>query len=150
MIGHLDGLWHDYLPAHVEKFPDLHDSFWMAAKQASTVKSSLDVEEAWKLLTLIDRVAEMWKATGGPGADARPMMTSLRLRPIDRCGPAGCSAPRARRRPQLPWRWASPVGGCSATSTRWRSPGARWRQPSSRRSAPGRDMELPATLAEGR
>ena len=66
VIEHLDGLWHDYFkPEHVEQFPDLHDRFWMAAKQASTVKGSLDVEEARKLLTLIDGIGEMWTATGG-------------------------------------------------------------------------------------
>ena len=67
VIGHLDCLWHDYFkPNHVEKFPDLHDTFWMAAKQASTVKGSLDVEEAKKLLTMINRIGEMWTETGGP------------------------------------------------------------------------------------
>jgi nickel superoxide dismutase len=67
VIDHLDCLWHDYFkPNHVEQFPDLHDSFWMAAKQASTVKGSTDVEEAKKLLTMIDRIGEMWTATGGP------------------------------------------------------------------------------------
>jgi nickel superoxide dismutase len=67
VIGHLDDLWHDYFkPVHLEKYPDLHDTFWHATKQASTVKGSLDVEEARKLLTMIDRIDEMWKATGGP------------------------------------------------------------------------------------
>ena len=67
VIDHLDCLWHDYFkPNHVEQFPDLHDRFWMAAKQASTVKGSLDVEDAKKLLTMIDGIGEMWTATGGP------------------------------------------------------------------------------------
>jgi nickel superoxide dismutase len=67
VIGHLDCLWHDYFkPNHKEQFPDLHDTFWMASKQASTVKGSLDVDEARKLLTMINRIGEMWTATGGP------------------------------------------------------------------------------------
>jgi len=64
---HLDVLWHDYFkPAHLEKYPDLHDTFWHATKQASTVKGSLEVGEARKLLTMIDRIGVMWKETGGP------------------------------------------------------------------------------------
>ena len=67
VIGPLDDLWHDYFkPAHLENYPELHDTFWHAAKQASTVKGSLEVEEARKLLTMIDRIGEMWRATGGP------------------------------------------------------------------------------------
>jgi hypothetical protein len=30
------------------------------------VKGSLDVEEAKTLLVMIDKVGDMWKATGGP------------------------------------------------------------------------------------
>jgi nickel superoxide dismutase len=64
---HIDVMWHDYFkPEHVEKFPDLHDVCWQASKQASKVKQSLDIAEAKKLLELIDRIDEMWKATGGP------------------------------------------------------------------------------------
>ncbi len=64
---HLDVLWHDYFkPEHLEKFPDLHDTFWKAAKQASTVKASLDMAEGQKLLDLIDKIDEAWRKTGGP------------------------------------------------------------------------------------
>ena len=63
---HLDVLWHDYFkPEHVEKFPELHDLFWKAAKQASAVKASLDQAEAAKLLDLIDRIDEIWRKSGG-------------------------------------------------------------------------------------
>ena len=66
---HIDVMWHDYFkPEHVEKFPDLHDVCWKAAKQASLVKRSLDIAEAEKLLTLIDRIDHMWRETGGPGS----------------------------------------------------------------------------------
>ena len=64
---HIDVMWHDYFkPEHFERFPDLHDICWRASKQASQVKRSLDVDEAQKLLDLIDRIDEMWRATGGP------------------------------------------------------------------------------------
>ena len=63
----LDVLWHDYFkPEHLEQFPDLHETFWKAAKQASKVKHTVDADAARELLALIDRVDEMWKATGGP------------------------------------------------------------------------------------
>jgi nickel superoxide dismutase len=64
---HVDVMWHDYFkPEHVEKFPDLHEVCWKAAKQASLVKRTVDLGEAQKLLELIDRIDEMWKATNGP------------------------------------------------------------------------------------
>jgi nickel superoxide dismutase len=64
---HLDVLWHDYFkPEHLENYPDLHETFWKATKQASKVKQSLDAGAAKELLTMIDTIDEMWKATGGP------------------------------------------------------------------------------------
>ena len=64
---HLDVLWHDYFkPEHLEKYPDLHETFWKATKQASKVKQSLDAGAAKELLSMIDGIDEMWKATGGP------------------------------------------------------------------------------------
>ena len=64
---HIDVMWHDYFkPEHLEKFPDLHDVCWKASKQASQVKRTLDLDEAQKLLDLIDKIDNMWKETGGP------------------------------------------------------------------------------------
>jgi nickel superoxide dismutase len=64
---HLDVLWHDYFkPEHLEKFPDLHETFWKATKQASKVKQSLDAGAARELLSMIDRIDEIWIETGGP------------------------------------------------------------------------------------
>ena len=63
---HLDVLWHDYFkPEHLEQYPDLHETFWKATKQASKVKQSLDLGAARELLSMIDAIDEMWKATGG-------------------------------------------------------------------------------------
>ena len=64
---HIDVMWHDYFkPEHVEKFPDLHEVCWKAAKQASQVKRTVDLDEAQKLLDLIDKIDQMWRETGGP------------------------------------------------------------------------------------
>lgn len=63
---HISVLWSDYFkPEHVEQFPDLHEVCWKALKQCSTVKRSLDAADAQTLLDMIDRIDEMWKATGG-------------------------------------------------------------------------------------
>ena len=63
---HLDVLWHDYFkPEHTEKFPELHELFWKAAKQASAVKASVDIADATKLLEMIDKIDDIWKKTGG-------------------------------------------------------------------------------------
>jgi nickel superoxide dismutase len=63
---HLDVLWHDYFkPEHTEKFPELHELFWKAAKQASAVKASIDIADATKLLDMIDKIDDIWKKTGG-------------------------------------------------------------------------------------
>jgi nickel superoxide dismutase len=64
---HLDVLWHDYFkPEHIEVVPNLHELFWSATKQVSKVKASTSLDDARKLLDLIDEVDAAWKATGGP------------------------------------------------------------------------------------
>jgi nickel superoxide dismutase len=64
---HLDVLWHDYFkPEHLDRFPNLHETFWNAAKQASKVKHTIDAGEAKRLLELIDEVDRMWIESGGP------------------------------------------------------------------------------------
>ena len=70
---HLDVLWHDYFkPEHLEKFPELHDLFWKAAKQASAVKASLDQAEAMKLLDMIDKIDDIWRKSGGQEKSRMP------------------------------------------------------------------------------
>jgi nickel superoxide dismutase len=65
---HLDVLWHDYFkPEHLETVPNLHQLFWDANKQTSKVKASVNIDDAKKLLDLIDQVDAAWKATGGEG-----------------------------------------------------------------------------------
>ncbi|HEY4963742.1 MAG TPA: superoxide dismutase, Ni [Candidatus Saccharimonadales bacterium] len=61
---HLMVLWADYFkPVHLEKYPDLHEKFWLAIKQASEVKQHLDVGAADKLLEQIDEISKIFWAT---------------------------------------------------------------------------------------
>ncbi len=61
---HLWVLWSDYFkPEHLEKYPDLHDKFWKATKQASECKHHNEPEEGKKLLEMIDEIAEIFWAT---------------------------------------------------------------------------------------
>jgi nickel superoxide dismutase len=64
---HLWVLWTDYFkPEHLEKYPDLHDLFWRATKQAGNCKKSVDSAEGQKLLDLIAEIDEVFKATRRP------------------------------------------------------------------------------------
>lgn len=61
---HLLVLWADYFkPEHLEKFPELHEKFWLAIKQASEVKHHLDVKDADKLIEQIDEIADIFWQT---------------------------------------------------------------------------------------
>jgi nickel superoxide dismutase len=61
---HLWVLWTDYFkPEHLEKYPDLHDMFWKATKQAGQCKKTTDPAEAQKLLDMIDDIATVFAET---------------------------------------------------------------------------------------
>lgn len=61
---HLSVLWTDYFkPPHVEQFPQLHDLFWRAIKQAGDAKKSVDPADGQKLLDLIDEIAGIFAET---------------------------------------------------------------------------------------
>jgi nickel superoxide dismutase len=61
---HLWVLWTDYFkPEHLEKYPDLHDKFWQATKQAGICKKTVDPAEGQKLLDMIDEIAEIFWET---------------------------------------------------------------------------------------
>jgi nickel superoxide dismutase len=61
---HLWVLWTDYFkPEHLEQYPDLHDLFWRATKQAGMTKKTVDPTEGQKLLDLIDEIAKIFWAT---------------------------------------------------------------------------------------
>jgi nickel superoxide dismutase len=54
-------LWTDYFkPQHLELFPDLHTTFWNAAKLCSFNKQNVDVAKAEELQTACTKVAEMF------------------------------------------------------------------------------------------
>lgn len=61
---HLWVLWTDYFkPEHLEAYPNLHELFWSATKQAGAVKKSVSPDESKKLLDLIDEISEIFWAT---------------------------------------------------------------------------------------
>lgn len=61
---HLWVLWTDYFkPEHLEKFPQLHDIFWRATKQAGQTKKSVDPKDGQRLLDMIDEIDSIFKKT---------------------------------------------------------------------------------------
>jgi nickel superoxide dismutase len=61
---HLWVLWTDYFkPEHLEKYPNLHDLFWKATKQAGECKHHLEPAEGQKLLDQIDEIAKIFWET---------------------------------------------------------------------------------------
>jgi nickel superoxide dismutase len=61
---HLWVLWTDYFkPEHLEKYPDLHDKFWKATKEAGLAKKSQDPEQGQKLLDAIDELGKIFWET---------------------------------------------------------------------------------------
>lgn len=63
---HLLVLWTDYFkPEHLEKFPNLHETFWKAAKACSACKQEIDLEHATELLDAVKAVHTMfWESKG--------------------------------------------------------------------------------------
>src|SRR4029450_12494619 len=61
---HLWVLWTDYFkPNHLEQFPQLHDLFWRATKQAGEARHTMNPADQQKLLDLIDEIAEIFHKT---------------------------------------------------------------------------------------
>jgi len=55
-------LWSDYFkPEHLEKFPQLHDIMWKAAKQCGKVKQTLSADEAHSLLHMVGDIAKLFR-----------------------------------------------------------------------------------------
>ena len=59
-------LWTDsFKPPHLEQFPDLHDTFWKAAKLCSACKVEVSLEHAQELMAAVETIHTMfWKAKG--------------------------------------------------------------------------------------
>ncbi len=59
-------LWTDYFkPHHLEAYPDLHTTFWKAAKLCSAVKVEVSAEHADELMDAIREIHEIFWATKG-------------------------------------------------------------------------------------
>ena len=57
-------LWTDYFkPEHLEKFPDLHDTFWKTAKLCSKNKQTVSIENAEELVKAVDYIADIFNQT---------------------------------------------------------------------------------------
>lgn len=57
-------LWTDYFkPEHLTKFPNLHDTFWKAAKLCSVNKQSVDLAKAQELVKVVDEIADIFAQT---------------------------------------------------------------------------------------
>jgi len=59
-------LWTDYFkPDHLKDFPDLHDTFWKAAKLCSACKVEVNEEHATALMKAIEEIHGIfWKTKG--------------------------------------------------------------------------------------
>jgi nickel superoxide dismutase len=59
-------LWTDYFkPPHLEQYPDLHDTFWKAAKLCSAIKVEVNLEKAEELMKVINKIHNIFWATKG-------------------------------------------------------------------------------------
>ena len=59
-------LWTDYFkPEHLEGYPDLHNTFWKAAKLCSSCKVEVSVTHANELMEAIEEIHKIfWKTKG--------------------------------------------------------------------------------------
>ena len=54
-------LWTDYFkPVHLEKYPDLHDTFWKAAKLCSACKVEVSLDHANELMDAVQKIHQMF------------------------------------------------------------------------------------------
>ena len=59
-------LWTDYFkPQHLEAFPNLHTTFWKAAKLCSACKVEVSVTHSQELMDAIQEIHEIFWATKG-------------------------------------------------------------------------------------
>lgn len=57
-------LWTDYFkPHHLEAYPDLHDTFWKAAKLCSACKVGIKLEDANALVAACENIHNIFWAT---------------------------------------------------------------------------------------
>ena len=59
-------LWTDYFkPQHLESIPDLHDTFWQAAKLCSACKVEVSEQHAQELMDAVEAIHHMFWGTKG-------------------------------------------------------------------------------------
>lgn len=59
-------LWTDYFKEeHLDMFPNLHETFWKAAKLCSTNKQEVNMQAAQDLQKAVDEIAEIFERTKG-------------------------------------------------------------------------------------
>ncbi len=64
-------LWTDYFkPEHLNKFPDLHDTFWQAAKLCSKNKQEVSLESAKQLVKAVDEIADIFNTSKTPSTSS--------------------------------------------------------------------------------
>ena len=57
-------LWTDYFkPVHLDKYPDLHDTFWKAAKLCSACKVEVSEQHAQELMDAVAKIHDMFWST---------------------------------------------------------------------------------------
>ena len=57
-------LWTDYFkPEHLKTFPNLHETFWKAAKLCSENKQHVSLEKAQELVDAVNHIAEMFNSS---------------------------------------------------------------------------------------
>jgi len=63
---HILVLWTDYFkPEHLQKYPDLHDTFWKTAKLCSACKVEVSLEHAKELLAAVEKIHKIfWESKG--------------------------------------------------------------------------------------
>ena len=59
-------LWTDYFkPQHLDAYPDLHNTFWKAAKLCSSVKVEVNLAHAEELMAAVEKIHNIFWATKG-------------------------------------------------------------------------------------
>ena len=59
-------LWTDYFkPVHLDAYPNIHETFWKAAKLCSAVKVEVSAQHAGELMDAIKEIHEIFWATKG-------------------------------------------------------------------------------------
>jgi nickel superoxide dismutase len=72
--GELLILWADFFKEeHLEKFPDLHETFWKAMKLCSKNKQEVNAEAAKELKATVEKIAKMFDAVNTNKVDQLPI-----------------------------------------------------------------------------